>query len=488
MRLLWLRRVVVGALVLLVSALIFATHHRWVLTHFSSDGYLEDSGWLAYLFGSADPLLHNPSGVNGLSFYAHHLSPHIWLFGAPLAKVFGLSGFEILAWHQGLFFALFFVSCCLIAARAGLSRRDQFIAAASAALIGALSNALFQAAGYPHYEIATIALTSLAIGAWFAGYARLFVLCLIWLPLVREDGGFYVAVACLACVAIEGGHEPPLRSHTRRLVVLALAGVGASAASFLSKAWFFPGFDAFAHNFSGQLWNHVTVPFLVERGGAMLQNLNIAPVLVGCAVLSAFDVRYATGLLLLSPLYLLHVLAIRPEHGHFTLYFALPWLLPPVIWLAVFVRRARMSQAAFSEGAFLLAAALALSAPIQAAAGARGNSWYVATWAFARPVVNIEDMQDYLRWVRRDAPAIASGLNAHEHRQCMSQGIAALIPNEIRPVEVLTPDADLHACQIVFLLRGEMYYSTFTERAEAAGLTPAGGRRNVEMWLMTRRR
>jgi hypothetical protein len=488
MRLSWLSRVTVGALVLLVSALIFATHYRWILTHFSSDGYLEDSGWLAYLFGAADPLLRNPSGVNGLSFYAHHLSPHIWLFGAPLAKVFGLTGFEIFAWHQGAFFGLFFMSCCLIAARAGLSRRDQLIAAASAALIGALSNALFQAAGYPHYEIAMIALTSLAIGAWLAGYGRLFVLCLIWLPLVREDGGFYVAVACLACVAVERDRQPHPHSHTRRLIVLALAGVGVSAASFLIKAWFFPGFDAFAHNFSGHRWNHVTVPFLVERAAAMLHNLNIVPVLVGCAVLSAFDVQYATGLLLLSPLYLLHVLAIRPEHGHFTLYFALPWLLPPVIWLAVFMRRAGTSQAAFPEAAFLLAAALALSAPIHAAAGARGNSWYVATWAFARPVANIKDMQNYLRWVRKEAPAIAEGLGADQRGQCMSQGIAALIPNEIRPGEVLTPDADLRACQIVLLLRGEMYYARFSERAEAAGLTPAGGRRNVEMWLLTGRR
>ncbi len=103
---------------LVVFALIFATHSRFVFTHFSSDGYLEDSGWMAYLFESADPLLHNPSGVNDLSFYAHHLSPHIFLFGAPLANVFGLTGVEIFAYHQGLFFGLFFLSFCLIVARA----------------------------------------------------------------------------------------------------------------------------------------------------------------------------------------------------------------------------------------------------------------------------------------------------------------------------------------------------------------------------------
>ena len=95
--------------VLLMFGLIFATHSRWIFAHFSNDGYIEDSGWLAYLFESADPLLHNPSGVNDLSFYAHHLSPHIFLFGAPLAKLLGFTGFEIFAYHQGLFFGLFFL-------------------------------------------------------------------------------------------------------------------------------------------------------------------------------------------------------------------------------------------------------------------------------------------------------------------------------------------------------------------------------------------
>ena len=104
------------ASVLVMFALIFATHSRYIFTHFSSDGYLEDSGWFAYLFESADPLLHNPSGVNDLSYHAHHLSPHTFLFGAPLAKLLGFTGFEIFAYHQGLFFGLFFLSFCLIVA------------------------------------------------------------------------------------------------------------------------------------------------------------------------------------------------------------------------------------------------------------------------------------------------------------------------------------------------------------------------------------
>jgi hypothetical protein len=480
-----LARIAEVSFALLVFALLFATHSRWVFTHFSSDAYLEDSGWLAYLFESADPLLHNPSGVNDLSFYAHHLSPHIFLFGAPLSTLFGFTGIQIFAYHQGFFFGLFFLSFYLMAARSGMQPRDRIVATASAVLLGALSNALFQAAAYPHDEIAMISIASLAMAAWLAEYRRLFILCLMWLPLVREDGGFYAAVVCLACVVLTLETVRRVDSSIRLLIGLALFGVIASASSFVIKAWFFPGFDAFANNFSGRSWSHVTPAFAFERVQAALHNLNIVPVLLGCALLSAFDIRYMTGLVLLSPVYLLHLLAIRPEHGHFTLYFALPWLLPCAIWLALFVRRSRMSATRFTEAAVIVGVALVLAAPIQAAAGAPGQFWFVAKWAFQRPVENLRDMQDYLRWARKGLPA-SDSQRPNESKQCVSQGIAALIPNEVRPDEVLTTRSDLRACHVLFLMRGEVYYGELSARARAVGLEPKGSRRNAEMWLVTK--
>jgi len=483
----WLRlaRIADVSFAVLMFALLFAMHSRWVFTHFSSDAYLEDSGWLAFLFESADPLLHNPSGVNDLSFYAHHLSPHIFLFGAPLSSLFGLTGIQIFAYHQGFFFGLFFLSFYLMAARSGLQGRDRIVATVFAVLLGALSNALFQAAAYPHDEIAMIAIASLAMAAWLTAYRRLFLLCLLWLPLVREDGGFYAAVACLACIAVTYDDGRRMDSSVRLLTVLAFLGVLASASSFVIKAWFFPGFNAFANNFSGEWWNHVTPAFAVERVQSMLSNVNILPVLVGCAVLSAFDKRYITGLVLLSPVYLLHLFAIRPEHGHFTLYFALPWLLPCAVWLAVFVRRSRMSRVASTEAVVIVAVALALSAPIQAAAGVPGQFWYVATWAFQRPVENTRDMQDFVRRARSSLPATRPG-GSNQSKQCMSQGIAALIPNEIRPEEVLATSAGLRACHALFLMRGDMYYADLSTGARAVGFERVGSARNAELWLAAR--
>lgn len=476
-----------GCVVLVVFSLLFATHTRWIFTHFSGDAYLEDSGWLAYLFGSADPLLHNPLAENNLSFYAHHVSPHIFLFGAPLARLFRLTGIQIFAYHQGLFFGLFFVAVYLIAARPGLRRRDGVVAAVSALLLGALSNALWQAAAYPHDEIAMIALVALAIACWLGQHRALFAFCLLWLPLVREDGGFYAAVVCLSCLFVERDPGQPWNRSARLLLVLALAGLLASACSFLIKAWFFPGFDAFAKNFAGGKnfspapWSHLTMAFALERVGSMLQNLNILPVLAGSAVLAMFDRRYLTGVVLLSPIYLIHLVARRPEHGHFTLYFALPWLLPCAIWLAVFARRSSLSRARFTEAVVILGVALALCAPIQAVAGIPAEFWFVAQEAVRRPVVDIQRMQDYVLLARKGFATTDVGRS--NQKQCVSQAIAALVPNEVRPDEVLTPDSDLRTCQMITLMRGEVFYGELATRSEAAGFRRMNSKENAEVWV-----
>jgi hypothetical protein len=459
--------------VLVVFAVIFVTHSRFIFTHFSSDAYLEDSGWMAYLFESADPLLRNPSGVNDLSFYAHHLSPHIFLFGAPLAKMFRLTGVEIFAYHQGFFFGLFFLAFVLLVARADMPRRDWILAAVSAIALGAVSNPVLQAAAYPHTEIAMMAIATLGIAAWLGGLRLVFGLCLTWLPLIREDGGFYVAFVCLACIAVDFDNSRRVSRSARVLAMLAVAGVAASGLSFLIKSWFFPGFTAFANNFSGEGWNHLSAAFVMERVRSMLANWNIVPVLLGCVVLSFFDIRYLTGLVLLSPVLLLHLLAVRPEHGYFTLYFALPWLLSCATWLAVFVRRSTMRRAAVAEGVIILVASLALAAPLQAAAGSKKEFWFVTGLAIQRPVADIRGMQQFARWARRSL-----GSNV-----CVSQGIAALIPNDIQPAEVLTWTSDLHPCRVLVLMRGDMYYGTLEPRARTQKFEPTKSSGNVEIWL-----
>ena len=67
-----------------------------------------------------------------------------------------------------------------------------------------------------------IAIASLAIAAWLARYRLLFVVCLAWLPLIREDGGFYAAIVCIACIAVEQDRGRRVDASARLLTVLAL--------------------------------------------------------------------------------------------------------------------------------------------------------------------------------------------------------------------------------------------------------------------------
>jgi hypothetical protein len=42
----------------------------------------------------------------------------------------------------------------------------------------------------------------------------------------------------------------------------------------------------------------------------------------------------------------------------------------------------------------------------------------------------------------------------------------------------------LRACQVLFLMRGDMHYAELGTRAKAAGFERMGSKRNAEMWLV----
>ena len=467
-------------LVLLLASAIFTVHARWIFAHFSNDPYLLDSGWFAYLFESGDPLLRNPSVINELSYYAHHLSPHIFLFGAPFRSLQGFTGVEIFAYHQGFFFALFFVSLYLMVTDGRLRRRDRTAATLAAVLIGALSNVLFQAAAYPHFEIAMFAVSSMALAAWVSEYRRLFLLGLVWLPLIREDGGLFSAFVCMVCMALEYGSGR--RDHLRKLAILAVSGVIASGGAFAIKTVFFPGFDAFTGNFAGRSWEHLSAGFMVARLRAMFGNANILPVLVGSAVLATRDVRYAAGVLLLSPLYLVHLISVRPEHGSFTLYYALPWLLAWVTCLCVFVERSKTSASSGAEALAVLVLSVTMTAPLQAAVGVDGNSWYMPRSALERPVVDIGEVRAFALWIRANFPTAVSDRGTGR-KYCASAGMAALIPDNLTPSELLDPRGNPSECRTILLLRDEMYYDVLSTRAAAHKFKVVAKRLNAELWF-----
>jgi hypothetical protein len=472
-------------LVLLVFGTVFITHARWILVHFSNDGNLWDAGWLAYLFETGDPLLPNPSAVepDRLSFYTFHLSPYIYLFGTPLSYLFGLTGIEIFALHQGLFFGLFFISLYLITSMMRPRRRDWAVVAFSAIAIGALSNVLLQAAAFPHYEIALLALASLAVTAWATDHYLVFAFCLVWLPLVREDGGFYAAFACLACLALDYSPGRWRDARIVRLGALALLEIAASFFAIWVKATYFPStWFTFAYTFSGNSWDHVSTALIVERLLSLIRSPNTLPVLAGSVILAAVDRRYASGFVLLSPLYLLYLLAVTSGPGELTMYYALPWLLPATVWMVVFARRSRAAATTLPESVVLVLLAAALSVPMHRVLGVEREYSYVVKLAFVRPVVSISSLQRFVREARRNHTLDSlDGTSAQS--QCVSAGIAALVPNDVQPDEVIYADGNLDKCRSVFLLRGGSQDGPVRAQAEAHGFKPIATRYNASLWV-----
>ena len=468
-------------LVAVVLCAVALLHARWILVHFSSDGYLIDSGWFAFLLGSADPWLRNPASVNDLSYYAHHLSPHLFAFGAPLAKFLGLDGIRIFALHQGLFFALFLLSLVLIASpAAGAPPLKRAAAVVAAVMIGSLADILFQAAAYPHFEIALLAVTSLALAAYLRGNGPLFICCLLALPAIREDGGFYAALACLLGAAVTHGPWPRFDRRLWQLLGLALLGVLVALLSVYLKGRVFPGYETFALNFSGDGWQHLSPQLLLDRATAMLANRNFSVLLAGTLVLAFFDRRYVAGLLFVSPLLVLHLAAVRDELGRFTLYYALPWLLVCAGWLAVYARRTHgPATPPAVEGIVIVLLALLLTTPVQAVLGMPGNFWSVTRAAATKPVARIDAMREFAR--ARLAAGRAEGGGAGG-RTCASLGIAALVPDHLGPRDVVNPGVGVTGCDRLLLMRGDMHYAQLRAAAEAAGLARAAAVENAELW------
>lgn len=454
-------------------------HGRWILVHFTSDGYLFDSGWFAHLFESADPFLKNPRIINELSFYTSHLSPYLFLFGAPLAAGFGLNGVEIFAIHQGLFFGLFYLALYLIATPPNeLPQPHRLIAILLALLIGSASDLLFQAASYPHFEISMIATASLALAAYLRNRNFLFVLSLLMLPLIREDGGFYAALICLLILALNFRRQDGWNRKQTELIILALAGVLIAALCFLIKSKLFPGADTFGGNFSGDGWSHLSAQFMTERLAILVSQEKFLIIIAGTIFLSSYDRRYLSGLVLLSPLIIIYLLAVRDELGRFTLYYALPWLLVCLNWVAVFVSRGREENPpTILECLLILGLALSLSSPVQHLLHIQGNYSRIPKQAVKAERGDIRSMVAFLQ------PLVhPPGQNKNGEQICASIGIAALIPDALNPKQFITAESSLKPCRQILLLHGDMSYSTLKSQATEAGFILRSRSGNAEHW------
>ena len=438
------------AVTALFAGIVFYLNFRFVLVHFSSGGDLLDTGWFAWIMASGDPWLTSPRSVSGLSYFNYHLSP--WLSGLSLAfHALGVDRFTALALHQGAMFALLAGSLFALVLGAWAGRRSVLLYLA-VALVVLFGDVLLQIASFPHFEIAIPACCALGLALWQAGRHRLAVLAFALACLVREDGGLYAGAFLIGLAALRPLGRQMLAS---REAGLAVAAILVSLVMFWIKSRYFPGYPTFTGNFSGKDWDHVTPQFIFERLAALAANPHALAVFVPALLLGLCSPRYFVFLLLFLPIIAAQLLAVRLQLGHFMAYYATPFVMIWIGLVLVATDRARRQKLRWPEPAILLAAAILGSGPVLFAL--KPPAWFpVIAFALTGPVVDLPDL------ARQTSAAIGGVPGA-----CVSLGVAALIPDDFTPAQVLDPDSDLAACRTVFLFNTDIHYKALRPRLAA---------------------
>ena len=417
-------------------AAVFALHYRYVLVHFSIGGTPLDSGWFAWLLGRGDPALTNPRIIDDLSYYNYHLSPYLSAL-SMLFRFFGVDRFGAFAIHQGAVFALLAgsVLALVFPVRSWLL----FVAAALFVLIGDL---VLQYATFPHPEIAILAFCLLGAALWVGRLPWPAIVAFAIACLVREDGGLFVA-ATLAAIALSSNPAKALRS---RKAILAAAALVVSAAMFAIKAKFFPGFPTFDFNYAGNHWDHVTPVFVLGRLADLAGNPQAVITLVTALALAVRSWRYLIFPVLMAPLIVVQLLAVRDLLGHFVFYYAMPFLVIAAGQYVVAAIRARQGTMRPTEPAVLLLAAILGSSPLLFAVSLPSSLPMLAA-TISQPVLDLPHVAD------EASAAVGAVPNA-----CVSYGVAALIPDAVTHAQLVTPESDISSCPVAFLFRGDVHY------------------------------
>jgi hypothetical protein len=441
------------ALVVIATIAIFYVHYRLILGHFSDGGFILDSGWFAYLYASGDPWLQNPQIIGDFSYYNIHITPYLSTLSVFFNAI-GLDGISAFALHQGAAFAIFAASLMAIALRGDRSWPALLVLAAAVVLV-TVGDIVIQIASYPHFEMAMIAFCTLGAALAQRGHRWWALAAFAVAALVREDGGLYAFAFLVAAPVVRHSDGEPWRGILRAWELPTAALFALYAVSmFWIKSRYFPAFPTFASNFSGSNWDHVTLDLLLRRliylshSGRPMISL---AVLIG---LTWFSRRYLTLFVLMSPLLVAHILAVRDVLAQFGLYYVIPWL---VIWVGFFLvasYRAAAGRMKTAEALILLAGSIVCTTPV-----------FALVAPPAPPAV------DWATTELRDLRAIASDtkrLTAAAERPCLQVSLAAITP-DVPPSFQLDEAEAIDACSAVLLLNGSRHYDSYIANLDAAG-------------------
>jgi hypothetical protein len=178
----------------------------------------------------------------------------------------------------------------------------------------------------------------------------------------------------------------------------------------------------------------------------LVLNPHAVSTLLAALILALASPRYLVFVLLLAPVILAQLLAVRDQLGHFMAYYGTPFV---VIWIGLVIvanDRLRLGRLRLFEPAVLLASAVLGSGPFLFVV--LPPAWFpVAATALVTEVTDLPQLATAATAAVAEAPGA-----------CVSNGVAALIPDAFSPEQVIGPKSDLTACRTLFLFNHDLHY------------------------------
>jgi hypothetical protein len=443
----------------LAVALVFFLQYRFVIAMFWRGAPLLDAGWAAYFLGAGDFWTHYPPALGGDTYFNTHLYAYAGLLGMAMHAL-GIDGITAFALHQGFAFAALAAAMMVLALNSG---RAATLLLVTAALLTTIGDLTLQIASYPHIEIAISAFCLAGSLCMIGRRPVLALLAFALASIVREDGGVFAAYFIVGTVIISAPLPRDIRAALAQPYLwLAILFFLYSVLMFAIRRAYFPGFDVFQDDFSGGDWAHLRMPgagpFLLER---IRHVLFAYPLLVTHITLGwlafRYSWRYAVFLVLILPLVVLYMLARRDLPGTFYAYYAIPWL---DVWIGMFMvaaLRGSRGELSAREPLILLGAAILGAAPLMALFSPE-TSFFVLRDMFLGGSANVPALREDVRELIAGQPGL-----------CVSQSIAALVPEEVRQGQVIW-DAPRADCRLVVGFVGDSFAATTDATGQASGL------------------
>lgn len=422
-----------------------------IYLHFSRGGYVLDSGWYAYLFASVDPMLKNPQVIADCSFYNFHISPYFFLWGSLFTGVFGLTGIESFAIHNGVAAVLPIITLMILSCHLKMSFIQRIFVVVATFVFVLCSEYMMRAIGYPHFEILFVGYLGLLYVALLTDKKYLSLALTLVLITFREDGGLYAAYTIL-CAFLSGYRPIKLNSQEVKLFCLGIIG---SIVPLLIKFIYFTRFNVFKANFSGNKFDHLSWSFFTDRLSHLLFiDTAFTFLLISICLLAIFRRwQYLLPLVLLQPLILLYLIAKRDTLGHFELYYGIPFAV--ITLLTIINICYDLSKSVNKIQKVIL---FSLSAVILLGTTFFKDEYSTDLWTQGwhwdkNATKDITTYQNTIKKYKNDYP----------QELCASIGVVALAPDSFSGKQFVNKDLP-DRCKVVMLFEGDLDYLVLIEK------------------------